>query len=240
LRSQRVWEKQAEMAATVTSTERVIDAGIGGGPRSRGGNGFHKNGGGHSGDDGAPFRYSPARYRIGAWVAIASIVMLFTALASAYIVRSASGNDWRPIVMPKVLWLSTALILISSVTMEISRRSLKQQSDQGYGRWLMLTVVLGLGFLGSQIIAWRQLIRQGVYMSSNPHSSFFYLFTAAHGLHLLGGILALTYLLLRTTQRRETVEGELRRVGAADAATIYWHFMDGLWICLFLLLFFWK
>ena len=228
------------MAATVTSTERVIDAGIGVGSRSRGGNGFHKNGGGSSGDDGPPRRYSPARYRIGAWVAIASIVMLFTALASAYIVRSASGNDWRPIVMPKVLWLSTALILISSVTMEISRRSLKEQRDKSYGRWLMFTVVLGLGFLGSQIIAWRQLIRQGVYMSSNPHSSFFYLFTAAHGLHLLGGILALTYLLLRTTQRRETVEGELRRAGAAEAATIYWHFMDGLWICLFLLLFFWR
>ena len=154
--------------------------------------------------------------------------------------RSASGNDWHPIAMPKVLWLSTALILISSMTMEISRRSLKQQSDEGYGRWLMLTVALGLGFLASQVVAWRQLIRQGVYMSSNPHSSFFYLFTAAHGLHLLGGILALTYLLLRTTRRRETVEGELRRVGAADAATIYWHFMDGLWICLFSLLFLWR
>ena len=228
------------MAATVTNTERVIDGVIGGGPRSRGGNGFHKNGGGRHGDDGAPLRYSPARYRIGAWVAIASIVMLFTALASAYIVRSASGNDWQPIVMPKVLWLSTALILISSVTMEISRRSLKQQSDEGYGRWLMLTVGLGLGFLASQVVAWRQLIRQGVYISSNPHSSFFYLFTAAHGLHLLGGIFALTYLLLRTTRRRETVEGELRRVGAADAATIYWHFMDGLWICLFSLLFLWR
>jgi cytochrome c oxidase subunit III len=226
------------MAATVTSTERVIDAAIGGGPRSRSGNGFHKNGGG-SGDDGMP-KYSPARYRIGAWVAVASIVMLFTALSSAYIVRSASGNDWHPIVMPKVLWLSTALILISSVTMERSRRSLKQQANEGYGRWLMLTVALGLGFLAAQVIAWRQLIRQGVYMASNPHSSFFYLFTAAHGLHLLGGILALTYLLFRTTHKRDTVEGELRRIGAADAATIYWHFMDGLWVCLFALLFLWK
>ena len=228
------------MAATVTNTESVVDVAIGGGPRSRSGNGFHKNGGDHPGDDGAPLRYSPSRYRIGAWVAIGSIVMLFTALASAYVVRSASGNDWRPIVMPKVLWLSTALILISSVTMEVSRRSLKQLSNSGYGRWLTVTVALGLGFLASQLIAWRQLIRQGVYMASNPHSSFFYLFTAAHGLHLLGGILALTYLLFRTTKKRATVEGELRRVGAADAATIYWHFMDGLWVALFLLLFFWK
>jgi cytochrome c oxidase subunit 3 len=228
---------RAEMAAMV-STERIIDATVGAGARP--GNGYPKNGGGRFGKDGEPLQFSPARYRIGAWVAIASIVMLFTALTSSYIVRSASGNDWVPIAMPKVLWLSTSLILISSVTMEISRRSLKALNDAGYGRWLIFTVVLGLGFLGSQLMAWRQLVRQGVYMASNPHSSFFYLFTAAHGVHLFGGIVGLSYLMLRTTKRRDTAEGELRRVGAADAATIYWHFMDGLWIGLFLLLFFWK
>jgi cytochrome c oxidase subunit 3 len=173
-------------------------------------------------------------------MAIASIVMLFTALTSAYIVRSASGNDWQPIAMPKVLWLSTLLIVISSLTMEVSRRSLKQQRDARYGRWLIITVGLGLSFLASQIIAWRQLVRQGLYLASNPYNSFFYLFTAAHGLHLLGGIMALTYLLLRTRQRRSTIDGELRRVGAADSATIYWHFMDVLWVALFFLLFFWK
>ncbi|HYR76019.1 MAG TPA: heme-copper oxidase subunit III [Pyrinomonadaceae bacterium] len=227
------------MAATVTNTEGVATA-IGGGPRSRGGNGFPKNGGGRDGKDGEPLRFTPARYRIGVWMAIGSIVMLFTALTSAYIVRSASGNDWQPIAMPKVLWLSTLLIVISSVTMEVSRRSLKQQRDARYGRWLMITVALGLGFLGSQIIAWRQLVRQGIYLASNPYNSFFYLFTAAHGLHLLGGIMALTYLLLRTRQRRSTIDGELRRVGAADSATIYWHFMDVLWVALFFLLFFWK
>ena len=228
------------MAGTVTSTDRVIDATIGGGLRSRGGNGFHKNGGGRGGEDGAPLQFSAARYRIGVWVMIGGIAMLFTALASAYIVRSASGNDWQPIVMPKVLWLSTAVIVISSVTMEISRRSLKAMNESGYGGWLLVTVALGLGFVASQLVAWRQLARQGVYLASNPHSSFFYLFTAAHGVHVLGGILALSYLLLRTRKKRGTVEGELRRVGAADAATIYWHFMDGLWICLFLLLFLWR
>ncbi len=163
-----------------------------------------------------------SRYRIAAWVVIAGIVMLFTALISSYIVRSASGNDWVPIAMPKVLWLSTSLILLSSVTMEISRRSLKALN------------------VGSQLMAWRQLVRQGVYIASNPHSSFFYLFTAAHGVHLLGGLVALSFLLLRTTRKRDTAAGELRRVGAADAGTIYWHFMDGLWIGLFLLLFFWR
>jgi cytochrome c oxidase subunit 3 len=228
------------MAAAVTSTERIIDTTVGGGPRLREGNGLPKNGEGNRQEGGDSIRFSPDRYRIGVWVAIGSILMLFVALASAYIVRSASGNDWQSIAMPKVLWLSTALILISSITMEVSRRSLKRQSDAGYGRWLMITVALGLGFLASQILAWRQLVRQGVYLASNPYNSFFYLFTAAHGLHLLGGILALGYLLLRTTSKRGTLEGELRRTGAADAATIYWHFMDGLWVALFLLLFLWK
>ncbi len=225
------------MAATV-NTERVIETTVGGGPRP--GNGFRKNGGGRFGRDGEPLQFSPSRYRIGAWAGIGGIVMLFTALASAYIVRSASGNDWQPIVMPKVLWLSTAVILISSVTMEISRRALKQQHNSRYSSWLTVTVVLGLGFVATQLIAWRQLWRQGVYMTSNPHSSFFYLFTAAHGVHLLGGLVALSCLLLRTRKQRDTVEGELRRIGAADAASIYWHFLDGLWISLFLLLFFWK
>jgi cytochrome c oxidase subunit III len=179
-------------------------------------------------------------FRTGAWVVIAGVAMLFTALTSSYIVRSASGNDWRPIAMPKVLWISTALIVISSITMEVSRRSLKRQRNAGYGRWLMITVALGLAFLATQLLAWRQLVRQGIYMASNPYNSFFYLFTAAHGLHLLGGILALGYLMMRTTRQRSTVAGELRRAGAADAATIYWHFMDGLWVALFLLLFFWK
>lgn len=225
------------MAATVTNTNPVVDIGVGGGPKPRNGNGFRKNGGGHDGHD---FRFSPARYRFGVWVAIASIVMLFTALASAYIVRSASANDWVALAMPKMLWLSTAAILVSSVTIEISRRSLKKQNDARYGLWLTITAVLGIVFVSSQFLAWRQLARQGVYMASNPHSSFFYLFTGAHAVHVLGGLCALAYLLIRTRRKAATVEGELKRAGAVDAASVYWHFLDGLWICLFVLLFFWK
>src|SRR5438270_6129488 len=156
------------MAATATGTNQVVHAGVGGGPRSKDGNGFHKNGGGRGGDD-PSFHFSPARYRIGVWMAIGSILMLFVALTSSYIVRSASGNDWRPIVMPKVLWLSTTLIVISSVTMEISRRSLKQDKNSSYSSWLMVTVVLGLGVVASQLVAGRQLWRPGVGVSRNPH-----------------------------------------------------------------------
>src|SRR6266576_3935547 len=205
------------MAATVTSTERVIDTTIGGGSRPRGGNGFPKNGGGRNGRGGDSLRFSADRYRIGVWMAIGSILMLFVALTSAYIVRSASANDWHPIVMPKVLWLSTTLIIISSITIERARRALKQNNQAAYGRWLISTVALGAGFVASQLIAWRQLVRQGVYMAANPYNSFFYLFTAAHGIHLLGGLCALTYLVITTRTARNSVDGELRRIGAADA-----------------------
>ena len=173
-------------------------------------------------------------------MAVASIAMLFTALTSAYIVRAASAQDWRPLAMPRILWLSTALILFSSVTLESARRSLKQLFQSDYVRWLSLTALLGVGFLASQLFAWRQLARQGVYLASNPHSSFFYLLTATHGLHLLGGLLAVVYLLFRTRRPRVDELAEARRLAHADAVAIYWHFMDGLWIYLFLLLFLWR
>jgi cytochrome c oxidase subunit 3 len=230
------------MATTVTSTERVVETiGVGSGVRTGpggNGNGFRKNGGGGRGD-GDSLRLDTDRYRIGMWVAVASILMLFTALTSAYIVRAGSANDWRPLVMPKVLWLSTTVILISSATLERARRALKRQNDARYSRWLVATVILGICFLGCQLMAWRQLVAQGIYLAANPHSSFFYLLTGAHGVHLLGGVLALDYLLLRTRRPAETTAGELKRVGAADAVSIYWHFMDGLWLWLFALLFFW-
>src|SRR2546421_8997373 len=170
------------MATTVTGTRTEVNKGLGrgGGPPFPGpnGNGSHKQNG--SGDL-FPGQSSAARYRIGTWVAVASIAMLFTALTSAYIVRAASAQDWRPLAMPRILWLSTALILFSSVTLESARRSLKQLFESDYVRWLSLTALLGVGFLASQLFAWRQLARQGVYLASNPHSSFFYLLTATHG-----------------------------------------------------------
>src|SRR2546427_10894112 len=98
-----------EMAAPATNTSPVVSAGVGGGPRPRNGNGFHKNGGG--GDE-APLRFSPARYRIGVWLGVGSILVFFVALTSSYIVRSASLNDWDRIAMPQVFWVSTALIFI--------------------------------------------------------------------------------------------------------------------------------
>ena len=174
-----------------------------------------------------------SRYRIGMWVTLASITMFFTSLSSAYVVRSGVMIDWFPIAVPRVMFGSTALILLSSVSIEIARRKLKQNLTGGYSRYLLLTTALGLGFLVSQFIAWRQLAGQGIYLASNPYSSFFYLLTGAHAVHLAGGLLALGLLWLRSRK-------QLGRQATADAVSIYWHFMDALWIYLFLLLFLWR
>ena len=226
------------MATTVTGTRPLTKKGIGSGPKGRGPNG---NGGpkrnGHQRDF-PDFQSSANRYRIGMWVAMASILMLFTALSSAYIVRAASSSDWQPLAMPRILLLSTALILISSGTLETARRKLKNAVGNTYKPWLLLTSILGLGFLGSQLLAWRQLVRQGVYVASNPHSSFFYLLTAAHGVHLLGGLAALAYLLIRSRAPQENQLAATQAQARADAVALYWHFMDFLWIYLFVLLFF--
>ena len=231
------------MATTATTETRARakdkSFGLGGGPRSggqfprRGPNG---NGGGHARRD-----EEPQHYRIGMWMALAAIAMMFAALTSAYVMR-AGTQGWQEMALPRLLWLSTALILASSVVFEIARRALRRDDERTYRRWLALALVLGLGFLVSQLMAWRQLVAEGVYLASNPHSSFFYLLTGLHGLHLAGGIAGLSYLLWRTTRtlvRPSTAEVKKRRA-VADAVGIYWHFMDGLWVYIFALLFIWR
>jgi cytochrome c oxidase subunit 3 len=224
--------------ATTVGTRPLTKTGIGSGPKPRGpnGNGSPKR---NPHNRAFPDLNSAAnRYRIGMWVGLASILMMFTALSSAYIVRAASANDWQPLTMPRILLLSTALIVISSGTLEAARRKLKGASSNVHRRWLLVTVALGIGFLTSQLLAWRQLVRQGVYVASNPHSSFFYLLTAAHGVHLLGGLAALAYLSLRTRAPQGDQLAVAKSQGGADAVTLYWHFMDFLWLYLFVLLFF--
>jgi cytochrome c oxidase subunit 3 len=180
------------------------------------------------------------RYRIGMLVSLASVAMLFTSLSSAYIVRSGVTYDWYPIAVPRVMFGSTALIILSSISIEIARRKLKQSLSGSYSKYLLLTSFLGIGFIVSQLIAWRQLAAQGIYISSHPHSSFFYVLTGAHAVHIAGGLLALGFLWLRSRRRLDEARLVAKRQAVADAASIYWHFMDALWIYLFLLLFLWR
>ena len=180
------------------------------------------------------------RYRIGMLVSLASIAMLFTSLSSAYIVRSGVTYDWYPIIVPRVMFGSTALLILGSISIEVARRKLKEGLSQSYSRYLLLTLVLGLGFLASQLFAWRQLAAQGLYISTHPHSSFFYVLTGAHGVHIAAGLLALVFLWRRSLRPLDDTGLVAKRQAAADAVAIYWHFMDALWIYLFLLLFLWR
>lgn len=222
--------------ATMVSTRPVRKSSPGGGPKIPGpnGNGSKRHGGFRDPESQAN------RYRIGMWVGLASVAMMFTSLSSAYIVRSASANDWVALPMPKVLLASTVFILGSSVTIEIARRKLKAALNEPYTKWLLVTVLLGAGFVVAQIMAWRQLTRQGIYLVSNPHSSFFYLLTGAHAVHLFGGLIGLTFLWLRSRRHLTEAAPIAKRKAATDAVSIYWHFMDALWIYLFLLLFLWR
>ena len=132
--------------------------------------------------------------------------------------------------------MSTALIVLSSLTFARAKGSLRHDEESGYRLWLMVTLLLGLGFLAAQVLAWRQLVEAGVYLASNPHSSFFYVLTGLHAVHLLGGILALAALYFYGS-RAPGAEGAAKRRALTDVTGIYWHFMDALWVFLFLLLF---
>ncbi len=226
-----------------SASDAAVKRGGRGAPGPNGKNG-PGDGGGPGGGGGEPRKWSPDRYRIGVFVGIASILMMFTALASAYIVRSGlpGSVDWRGMNVPPFVWASTALIVASSLTISRAQKSLRRADEAGYGRWLGVTLLLGLGFVVSQLLAWRQLVAAGVYMRSNPHSSFFYVLTGLHGLHLLGGIAGLAYLLFFAGRARGRAGAELgvRRRALTDVVAIYWHFMDGLWVFLFLLLFLWR
>jgi len=217
----------------VTSTKTATKKGSG--PKFPGPNGKKPGGNGWEGGNGKR-KFSPARYRITMWVILAAIAMMFAAISGTYAYLSLFTDEQRqPVAMPPMFFVSTGIILASSWTLEKAKRSLQMVQSKGYIQWLALTLTLGLGFLGSQLIGWRELARAGVYFSGHPHSSFFYFFTGLHGAHLLGGIVLLTYLLLRTRNFALALDSE-RNLAWAAVVRLYWHAMDALWIWLFLLL----
>jgi cytochrome c oxidase subunit 3 len=187
-------------------------------------------GGDDQGKAGQPPRVPERAYYLGMSLALAAILMFFMALVSAYMVRKARG-DWRPIDLPRVVWANTAVLVLSSITLERARKYLKDRDARGFGRWWGVTTALGLLFLAGQVVAWSQLATAGVFLASNPSSSFFYLLTGLHGVHLLGGVMALVYVSLRGWHF-----ARVARPVAPEVVSIYWHFMDLLWVFLVLLL----
>ncbi|MBI2956049.1 MAG: heme-copper oxidase subunit III [Acidobacteria bacterium] len=174
----------------------------------------------------------PQVYVTGIWLALASILMFFMALTSALIVRRGLSTDWVPFDLPPLLWWNTAALLASSLTLETAHRALAAGRPLAYHRWWNVTTALGVLFLAGQWMAWAQLRAAGVYLATNPSSSFFYVLTGVHGLHLLGGIVALLYV---ATRRRRAAPWPVERT-AVTATSIYWHFLSGLWVFLLLLL----
>jgi cytochrome c oxidase subunit 3 len=179
--------------------------------------------------------YSPAPSRTGIWVGVAAITMSFVALTSAMIVRQGAALDWRHLAVPPILYFNTLVLLASSISLEVSRRRIAVymgglRSQVTYpARWLYVTLLLGILFVAGQYAGWRQLTAQGLYLATNPSSSFFYVLTAAHALHVLGGLGGLVAAI------RKLSRGVLRR-STLDVTSYYWHFMDVLWLYLLLLL----
>jgi cytochrome c oxidase subunit 3 len=175
----------------------------------------------------------PERSETGVWIGIFAIVMTFAALTSAMIVREGVALDWRHFQLPKILYLDTLTLLASSWTLETALVKLKESESQFSAgmTWLRITLALGGIFVVGQVFAWRVLAGQGLYLATNPSSSFFYVFTAAHALHLIGGIFGLGYLIYKLSRTRSAA-----KTTGIRAACLYWHFMDGLWLYLFVLL----
>ena len=159
--------------------------------------------------------------------------MLFSAFTSAYIVRSA-GSDWVPLQAPPILWINTLVLVLSSVSIELSRRAFRSWRPVAFRKGMFLTALLGSLFVAGQFLAWRELARQGIYLASHPHSSFFYVLTGVHAVHLVAGIVAVFYVLARAARYRLTPGESV----APDLAATYWHFVDGLWLYLIVVLFF--
>ena len=214
------------MPGTVTEEIEIMDAGHGETPSPPAG-GDDDGGSGGGGAAAVPRRAYFTAISLG----LAAILMFFMALTSSYIVRKGLGGDWKPVRLPGILWLNTLVLLASSASIEAARRKHSEGETEAFRSWWALTTGLGIVFLVGQLVAWRQLAAGGIFLATNPASSFFYLLTAAHGLHLLGGIVALFYVPFRAWHRSRITQST-----AAELTSIYWHFMDGLWVFLFLLL----
>jgi len=165
------------------------------------------------------------------WISIVSMIMLFAGLTSAYIVRQAEGN-WVHFELPSMFYLSTALLLFSSGYMHYALVSVRGGRPGGLVTWLIITLGLGLAFAFSQFLGWSMLVDQGIYFVGNPSGSFLYVITALHLAHLAGGVLYLLYVITRALRQRYSAESCLQ----VQLCAIFWHFLDILWIYLFVFL----
>jgi len=167
---------------------------------------------------GGPRPLPPGTSRTGMLLGIAAISMMFIGLSSAYIVNQGLGPLWKQVQLRPLIWINTAVLLFSSYTMARARRGLS-------ARWLTGTLLLGIAFLAGQIGVFRLLANEGLYLTTGRQASFYYVLTGLHGLHVLGGIIALAWTALRM------------KASLLGVTSIYWHFMGALWLYLLLVIF---
>lgn len=170
------------------------------------------------------------------YLGMGSMVMLFAAFTSAYWVRLQKG-DWMHFDMPQIFYISTAIILMSSVTMNWALSSVKKNDLKNLKLASLLTLLLGIGFIVCQVMGWGILYNQKIVFAgkySNASGSFFYVLTLMHLLHLVGGIIAISVVWIKSTQQKYNAENLL----GVRLCAIFWHFLDLLWIYLFLFLLF--
>ncbi len=210
----------------VQTVEKPRARGISLGPGGDGAFG-HPGGGG---DGIAPAHLNLAT--IGVWLLVGAITLLFAAFTSTLLARRGEA-DWHVGPLPPILWVNTLVLLLSSAGLEWARRGGRQEQLDRVRRGLAVTTALGVAFLVGQVIAWRQLVAAGVYLSTNPHSAFFYLLTGTHAVHVVGGVGALGYALWMARR----VQTPAQALAVVDPTATYWHFVDGLWLYVFLILF---
>lgn len=172
--------------------------------------------------------------QLGLWMFLATVTMLFAAFTSAYLVRQG-GDDWSRVELPGILWVSTLVLAASSVAVEQARQSAEQHRWTRVSAAMVVALSLGAAFLAAQAVAWRSLMAAGVYLPSTPHGAFFYLMTGAHGVHVVAALLVLLWGALRTWDGTGRRDPERWRQVMSRCRT-FWHFLLGVWICVFVVL----
>lgn len=162
---------------------------------------------------------------------IISVIMIFAGLTSAYIVRRAEGN-WRFFELPFVFWISTLLILASSVTHHLALLAAKKNDITKISAYLILTLMLGIGFAFTQFLGWQKLISIKVHLVGNPSESFVYILTGMHLLHMIGAIFFVTWATIKSLK----YYFHQNNYYALDLCAKFWHFLDFLWVYLFFFL----
>ena len=176
-----------------------------------------------------PISMHPKKFAL--WLFLVTVLMIFAALTSAYIVRQAEGN-WLEYELPEIFWVTSGIVVLSSIAMQFAYFAAKKDNFIGLRIGMVATVLLGIGFLVGQWYSWVALVDREVFFVGNPAGSFLYVFTGLHAVHLISGVIFLVIVLILTF--RDKVHSQA--LNTLEMATTYWHFLGGLWLYLFLFL----